>query len=182
MKEGNSWFFSETRANEHTNRGPTFMDMTQQVSRSSGLSSPMDRALRAFAAIPERTKLELGITLSVHGIIVSGFLISEEAYFRGIAERITEDRETPSETKDLLTDFIHQLQEGLKTKSDDSERSLLPEFIHLREAKMYPSQGKGIPSYGEALWRGRISSVDGFSLGEILPSSLDALNYTAIPK
>lgn len=158
------------------------MDMTQQVSRSSGASSPMDRALRALAAIPERTNLELGITLSVHGIIVSGFLISEKAYFRGVTDRICQDREAPLETKNILTDFIQQLQEGLQTRSDDSERSLLPEFVHLREAKMYPSQGKGMPSYGDALWRGRISSVDGFSLGEILPSGMDTLNYTAIPK
>ncbi|MBD0269417.1 MAG: hypothetical protein ICV77_14135 [Cyanobacteria bacterium Co-bin8] len=153
--------------------------MTQQVSRSAHPPNSMDRAIRAFAAIPERTSLQIGITLCVHGMIISGFLISEDAYFQGLAERISEIKEAPDETKQTLTEFVSQLHEGLKAQTGNTENQLLPEYIHLREAKMYPSQGKGMPSYGEALWRGRISSVDGFSLGEILPSNLDGLSYTS---
>jgi hypothetical protein len=156
------------------------MDMAQQISRSAHPANSPDRALRALAAVPERTNLQIGITLCVHGMIISGFLISEDAYFKGLAERISGIKDAPDETKETLTDFITQLHEGLKAQSDDAENQLLPEYIHLREAKMYPSQGKGMPSYGEALWRGRVNSVDGFSLGEILPSNLDALSYTSL--
>lgn len=121
----------------------------------------------------------MGITLCAHGIIISGFLTSEAAYFQGLTERIQGDREAPDDTQEILVDFFSQLQAGLKTQVRGSSAHLLPEYIHLREAKMYLSQGKGMPSYGEALWRGRISSIDGFSLGEILPTSLEGLNYTA---
>ncbi|HEY9878703.1 MAG TPA: gas vesicle accessory protein GvpU [Leptolyngbyaceae cyanobacterium] len=157
------------------------MDKIQQATTSHALEANTDRALRALAAIPERTNLQLGITLCVHGMIISGFLISEEAYFKGMIERVNQDDNAADETKETLTDFMSDLRASLHAKSNDSQ-SVLPEYIHLQEAKMYPSQGQGMPSYGDALWRGRISSVDGFSLGEILPTSLEGLTYAAFTK
>jgi hypothetical protein len=52
-----------------------------------------------------------------------------------------------------------------------------PKFIHLRNVKIYPSEGRGMPTYGDALWRGLIDSVDGFSLGEMVPAQFE--NITA---
>lgn len=150
-----------------------------QINSSSPNHGSVDKALCALVAIPERTNIELGITLSVGGLIISGYLVSEADYFLQMMD-IVGETSAEADVKDTLKDFLAQLKESLQPKDDenDEEHLRLPDFVHLRSAKMYPSQGQGMPTQGQALWRGRISSVDGFSLGEIISTNFEDMGMT----
>ncbi|MBP0716154.1 hypothetical protein J8I33_22850 [Burkholderia sp. AcTa6-5] len=42
-----------------------------------------------------------------------------------------------------------------------------PQYIHIKGARFFSNSGNPIPGNGGVWWRGRISEVDGFCLGEL---------------
>jgi hypothetical protein len=131
-----------------------------------------DRLLQALVSVPERTSLELGITLSASGLLITGFIISQEAYFDTLIEGVSKTKAN-EEMKGLLADFLEQLKDPIIESTAD--KSIFPRFIHLRDVKIYPSEGRGMPTLGHTLWRGDISKIDGFSLGEMVPAQFDRI-------
>lgn len=112
-----------------------------------------DFILELLIGIAEKDNA-IPITLNVGGLIVSGFLISQAAYFKEF----------------MYGAMYRQYQKGIEedptlaeSKEAESE-TRLHKFIHLRNAKIfYPGQ-KPIPGEGDGfLWRGRIAAVDGYS-------------------
>jgi len=110
-----------------------------------------DFILELLIGIAEKDNA-IPITLNVGGLIVSGFLISQAAYFKEF----------------MYGAMYRQYQKGIEevpalAESKEAESSLR-QFIHLRNAKIfYPGQ-KPIPGEGDGfLWRGRIAAVDGYS-------------------
>lgn len=89
----------------------------------------------------------INIILNVHGMIVSGELVSYKIYVDGFI---------PSKTDTEQDETI--------VESEDRN------YIHLRNVKFYLSSGNPIPSNEskEMFWRGRLSSIDGFSLAKLL--------------
>jgi hypothetical protein len=89
----------------------------------------------------------INIILNVHGMIVSGELVSYRTYVDGFIppKTDTEQDETTVEREDR-------------------------NYIHLRNVKFYLSAGNPIPANEskEIFWRGRLSSIDGFSLAKLL--------------
>ena len=89
----------------------------------------------------------INIILNVHGMIVSGELVSYKTYVDGFIppKTDTEQDETTVESEDR-------------------------NYIHLRNVKFYLSSGNPIPANEskEIFWRGRLSSIDGFSLAKLL--------------
>jgi hypothetical protein len=89
----------------------------------------------------------IDIILNVHGMIVSGELVSYKTYVDG---------------------FVRQ-----KTDQEQDEMSVVSEdrnYIHLRNVKFYLSAGNPIPAIEnkEIFWRGKLSSIDGFSIAKLL--------------
>ena len=119
--------------------------------------------------------LEQGITLAVGGAIISGQLISGRRYFEEMAAQAmagtvtgTEDAES---LKSTIADWYKQWTK-IYDKPDDAPDDYLPPmpgFIHLRNAIWLHEGGKSTPSNGGVLWRGKLSSIDGFCLGETRP-------------
>jgi hypothetical protein len=126
-----------------------------------------DRLLQALALVPEKTSIELGITLNLDGLLVTGFIISQAAYFEQLTAGIRETK-ADDEMKAMLEDFLTQLKQPIVESTAD--QGVFPRFVHLRDAKLYPSEGQGMPSLGSTLWRGDIDSVSGFCLGEMYSS------------
>lgn len=89
----------------------------------------------------------IDIILNVHGMIVSGELVSYKTYVDGFVRQKTDDE-----------------QEETAVESEDRN------YIHLRNVKFYLSAGKPIPANDskEIFWRGKLSSIDGFSLAKLL--------------
>ena len=89
----------------------------------------------------------IDIILNVHGMVVSGELVSYKTYVDGFIPPKTDSQQD-------------------ETATESGERN----YIHLRNVKFYVSSGNPIPSNEskEIFWRGKLSSIDGFSLAKLL--------------
>jgi hypothetical protein len=136
----------------------------------------VDFVLQAIVQLANDTGVEMGITLCVGGIVVAGLLISGRNYFEGIAREALQASGPPDQAgvrqtfSDYLGNFGKLIYEQTETKdrSDDEQdetRSRVPGFIHLREARFFHNSGKPMPANKGIWWRGRLTAIDGFSLG-----------------
>jgi hypothetical protein len=121
-----------------------------------------DWLLQWFVQFVNQTPLEVGITLSIGGGLVSGILISHQQYFEELAADFSKPFEAfegpeAEHVKSLLLGFV-------SPPGAPGERAPAHQFLHLRDARLHAAGGAPIPSVG-ALWRGKIAAVDGFSMG-----------------
>jgi hypothetical protein len=120
----------------------------------------------------------LAVTLCVKGIVVCGFLVSGRAYFRefarGIATALTHADES---TRRSLREYCDAFGELYAPPDEEPEPAAganevmrtLPEFIHLRAARVFGGTMVSPPTSQEGVWwRGRIAEIDGFMLGTAL--------------
>jgi hypothetical protein len=117
---------------------------------------------------------QMGVTLHVSGIIVSGTLISYEAYWLALIALVRENVSSGFKSEltalgdDLAATFANASRPGGHESSpngDGAEGSEAPppEFIHLRDAIVFaPGVAATLP---KTLWRGRLSHVSAWSLG-----------------
>lgn len=131
-------------------------DKTQWQGRST------DWLLQWVVDFVSRTDLEIGITLTIGGNLVSGRLISHKKYFEVLSEDLSKafeavGSEPAKAIKDLFASFVPAEHAGEEEPS--------PQYLHLRESRVFTSSGGPISSVG-ALWRGKISSVDGIIFGQ----------------
>jgi len=139
----------------------------QPQSKDSPVPKPdeiqSDWFLEEFVDSINGTDSELGITLTVGGILVSGVIISGHKYFQGLAASM---KILTPEGQENTEEYFKSFGEiYLKPKEPNSKP---PSFIHLKDAMFYqPGLGQPIPSSDGVLWRGRISEVDGFMMGSL---------------
>lgn len=104
-------------------------------------------------------KLEFGLTLTVEGQIVTGTLISHETYFKEFAAAFAGALPNGDSEGEVQRVF-----ENLGAPSAGGD--LLPmQYICLRAARHL--MGNSFAPASGMLWRGKISSVSGFSLGTL---------------
>lgn len=117
--------------------------------------------------------LTIGISILVSGTIISGKLIGVKEYYYLYGKQWIDsvDFTDPESAKNF--------ENRWKTLGDEAERNLKetmekggmiepPHFIHLKEAKVI-SGSLLVPSNHGMLWRGKISTINGFSLGSLEP-------------
>lgn len=120
----------------------------------------IDWLLQFLVKFVVTTPVEIGITLSVGGNLVSGQLISHDAYFK----QLSEDMAAP------FGQFEAGIDESMKqiilsfTPGESADETSAFHFIHLKDCKTYSSDQSAICAEG-VLWRGKIASVDGFTIG-----------------
>lgn len=130
--------------------------------------STNDAIMLMFLDLVEEDGIEVDVTLSVNGTIVSGTLIGATAYYEGVTEASksledsTMSKIISKKFHDLKEEYAKQKQEEDK-ESKDKENSFT--FIHLKNAKYINANDKG--SNG-TWWRGKIASVDGFSFNSLI--------------
>lgn len=110
--------------------------------------------------------LELPLTLTVGGNLISGKLISEAAYFDQLATDFS--GAMPEASREAAKEMIKRLQPA---PAAEDENSTPRQFLHMRDAHVFTDASKPIVSQG-VLWRGKISSIEGFTLGTITPVDL----------
>lgn len=108
---------------------------------------------------------EFGVTLHVEGLIVSGMLIGGDKYFCAFGELMTSGIKGDDETIASVRQTYARLADDYRSQRDDADR-LPPEYIHLRDAKVFGAGQSPIPGNG-SLWRGRLSAVSAWSLGSL---------------
>jgi len=97
----------------------------------------------------------LGITLLIGGSIVTGTLISGKSYINGVVSELYEVGET------TIASYYREFGEEVYGDSSPEDEQITPEMIHLKDVQILG--GAAVRNVG--WWRGKISSVDGYSIG-----------------
>jgi len=109
--------------------------------------------------------VEMGVTLTLGGCIVSGTLISGKKYFDAMKDQILESVEDEP-TRDMMLGFIEANSSHYDKDPSDCEPKSNG-YIHIKDAKLIDSSGSSVPDTG-MLWRGKISQVVGITIGSII--------------
>ena len=128
--------------------------------------------------------LRFPVTLYCHGFLLSGILIGGREYFEMAAKEV-HGSFPDSELKDVMSNWVsgwadmyplpsqsHEKQ-ALEdeqapgsAQGDDDEPASTPGFLHLMHAQVFTPGQAPIPATEDGmLWRGRLSSIDGFTWG-----------------
>lgn len=107
--------------------------------------------------------METGITLNVRGAVISGVLISGETYFKELTAQFASLPQAG---------FVESFTRTLNTNADRFKTSIeedrknhtirQPHYLHLRNCVFLGTDGG--TSTQKSLWRGLLSSVDGFTI------------------
>jgi hypothetical protein len=128
-----------------------------------------DAIILMFLSLIEEDGIEVDVTLNISGAVVSGTLIGPSAYYEGIIESFkklednTMSKILNKKFNDLKEAYSNQKQE--QDEKDDKENSAT--FIHLKKARYLNTYGQPITNC-TTWWRGRISSIDGFSFNSLV--------------
>jgi len=133
-----------------------------------------DILLRALVGTVNQAKdMEIGLTLHMSGLIVSGTLISYTSYLQALAALLWENGSPESQAgRDALASNFELLIDGdeEETATDPATQqneTSPPSHIHLRAATIH---SPGSPGYfPKTLWRGRLSHVSAWTMGSIEP-------------
>lgn len=112
--------------------------------------------------------LHLSITLNLNGSLVSGMMISSKEYQNKLIGSLKDSRDDfniGTSVGDSLEDFFNKLNEA-KAKSEDKKIGEY-KFIHLIDARYVSPDGSIVPTEQGFLWRGKIDSIDGFTLAQL---------------
>jgi hypothetical protein len=125
-----------------------------------------DWFLQSLINIVNGKDLEIGITLNVGGFLVSGLLVSGHRYFEAFGQEFS--------SAFTETDVVQSIKESFsmygviytQERSQDEDVPP-PNYIHLRNAKFFNTNGNPLPGNRGVWWRGRVSEVSGFMLGNL---------------
>jgi hypothetical protein len=136
-----------------------------QTSIACDKMSSQDEVLEYLIKILEETDLGVSLTLCVNGSIISGQMISSKRYFEELSSIYSEKNITTNDPSliEKGLPILQQVKQFLQQKGKSREEQDNPKYIHLEKVVIYPSN----PSQpvGATVWRGKLSSVDGFSIG-----------------
>jgi hypothetical protein len=111
--------------------------------------------------------IENGVTLLVGGFLVSGTMISGPKYFEGIgAEYAAAASAQGQEGAESFKQTFAQIGDFSKPPADNSDAPPFA-YIHLKDARFFHNSGQPIPANHAVWWRGRLSEVAGFIIGNI---------------
>jgi hypothetical protein len=126
-----------------------------------------DEVLEYFVQRVEETGVGISIQLCVKGLIIVGSLTSSKQYYDRMSTIFNSNMqiETNDQTEIKLGyDYFEHYKQFMLEKRKHSEEQGGSKYIHLHNVVIYPTDpSKPITA---DYWRGKLSSVDGFSLGE----------------
>jgi hypothetical protein len=119
---------------------------------------------------------EVSVTLYVHGLLVSGIIISQRAFSERLLEGMDLVGRNEADGADgpllhkLLVAPLHENDMRHARQSEATGEPSVHRFIHLREARCWTPGAEPTPP---GLWRGRLAAIDGFELGALGALRLD---------
>ena len=113
--------------------------------------------------------MRVPVTLQLSGLTVSGVTIDGPDYFRRLGDLVAEGMQTGnlSNAADSMREYFARYTEIYAPAEGEAGEPPQPaHYIHLENARFWGTDGQTINSQG-ALWRGRLSEVSGFFIGEL---------------
>ena len=141
------------------------MSDDQNHDGSQAIAHRVDWFLQTLVTIVNHADIEIGITLSVGGFLVSGLLIGGAQYFDGFGQEFASAFPDPDVAADMHGLFAKNA-EIYRNESPESPQGP-PSYIHLKNAKIFHHSGPAVPQNRTVYWRGLLTHVDGFSLGNL---------------
>lgn len=130
----------------------------------------MDPFLATHVKFINKRGYEVGITLNVGGLLITGLLASGREYYKTFGEQYAGGLRR-SGVDESIAKSMQETFESMGTRfygaSSEDKGELDNEpiaFIHIKNARIY--SGSQIVASVD-WWRGRLAAVDGFILGEI---------------
>jgi len=155
---------SESMANETTEEGEA-LPQVQPVQ----LVNENDWFLQSTIENIVSHGVEIGVTLTVNGVIVSGMLIGGKKYFEELSKTLKAASREPDDISNTLGDAWKQYT-AIYEKPEGAPEDWKPNpvgYIHLMNARFFAPGQAPIPANQGVLWRGKLSSVDGFTIGNL---------------
>jgi hypothetical protein len=132
-------------------------------------SNTSDPTLVLLVALINKADLEMGLTVSSNGVVLSGQAISYAKYNREMAEQMrgaAGNADLASTFAEIYETREREAQEQAATDPEE-DPALLPNYLHLR-LRVLPQTLLPIEAGGNSdclLWRCSLTSVDGYALG-----------------
>ncbi len=153
---------------------PNFMDDQQTTNQQESKEKPLlkkgnDVLLESLVIGANRGSIQIPITLTVHGFLVSGILVSGKEFFTHVGEILapenTEDSAEEAEKSRVTREHFTQM--GIEAYRNSENSDTPPSLIHLKWTKFFHNSGKPIPDNQAVWWRGRLSEVAGWNFGTL---------------
>jgi len=129
-----------------------------------------DWFLQRLASFANEHGLEMGITLQVSGLLVSGTLVSGARYFEAIAENFSQGLARHADLARVMKEGVASFAEVYADVGGTTPP--LPQYLHLKDAQFFSTTGTPVPENQRVWWRGRVSEIGGFTIGQLQrPSS-----------
>lgn len=108
---------------------------------------------------------EPSITLQVGGSLVSGHLIGQAKWQKMFSELFRSGFSAKDEKAGEIMSNAFKPREAKRELNEIM--GCRPAILHLRDAVVYLDRTGALPHAETVLWRGKVSSVDGFFLGSL---------------
>lgn len=134
------------------------------VLKTSWEGRSIDDTLQSLVHLVNQSTIEFSLTLTIGGSLVCGTLIPWQTYYESLSSGLVS---APGSKSSKAVELVQELISSLvppDTKPD--ELMPAPQFIHLKNARIYSGTDEGVPATG-ALWRAKIAAVDGFFMGQL---------------
>lgn len=163
---------SPNSRNEPDFSSPSFRGA--QDDPAPGVARPVDRTLNVLLLAAERD-MQMALTVSAGGGVVSGTLISTSEYYRTLADQFasaeggTDMDELFAEAfRGIIDDARRASKAALGEWADPAGREPALEYLHMTDAR-YISGSAFLPHGRQGvLWRCRAADVSGWSLGDLM--------------
>ena len=137
-----------------------------------------DQVLEYLIQKTEETSIGISVTLTINGLVIVGELISSKNYYDYMSglfeaftekskEKIVEDTTTPDsnepakiETQNIYREDFKEFM--IKMRSKKNQENGEPKHIHLRSVEVW--EIFSTEPFRFEYWRGKLSSIDGFSV------------------
>jgi hypothetical protein len=131
-----------------------------------------DWFLSQLLGLFNRLKLEMGISITVGGVLISGTVIDGATYFKEVAKGFASGRSNIPRVNEFFAKFAEDystIYDATEEEKADLFSAHPANYIHLKDAKFF-TPGGVLPGNQGLLWRGRLAAVEGFTFGVLSAS------------
>lgn len=125
------------------------------------VGSELDPELQLIVWLLDRNpKISFGLTLTVGGSLVSGSAVGRSAFWKIQAEQDPENRSG-------LRDYFMEMADAAVEDAVSGGGLTAVGYVHLVDSAHWLSASGTLPTDQRAFWRGRLSEVEGWTLGQL---------------